>query len=60
MRYANSKKPEDQKKAADMVANVYKRYQIDPETGMPLASGSQTSSGSGGTTLRFNARGEQI
>ena len=44
MRYANSKKPEDQKKAADMIAQVYKRYNIDPETGMPLGS-SQAPSG---------------
>ena len=35
---ANSKKPEDQKKAADMIANVYRRYNIDPATGMPLGS----------------------
>lgn len=44
MALALSKKPEDKEKYNKLIADTYRRYGIDPETGMPLASG-QTAPG---------------
>jgi hypothetical protein len=58
MALANSKKPEDKQKAAAMIAEVYRRYNIDPATGAVM--GSQTASAGGGNRLKFDASGKQI
>jgi hypothetical protein len=58
MQLAASKKPEDRQKAAQMLAAVYQRYNVDPTTGGVI--GSQTAGAGGGNRLKFDASGKQI
>jgi hypothetical protein len=58
MQLAASKKPEDRQKAAQMLAAVYQRYNVDPTTGGVI--GSQTAGAGGGNRLKFDASGKQV